>query len=288
MKNKMRKLLALILAIGLVCTMSACSSAGGGETTEPSQEETTAPVVDEPKMYEYVFEAECTDLRGKSGPGASGEASGTSMASTSADPEVSGDYHGFVTYLYQKGVSVNFVIKSDRDVENVKLVIRLGIESMDYYFNPSNYTIQIDSCSEDDLKDINDGGAVGNWDAFFMDYYGPDGDGKDDETHVRYTLDKWDCGEIHLDGTGSNSPINFTDFTITTTLSLKEGYTCISLITNNSSIPVNNKGVEMAGTYGAVAPCIDCIKLTTDAVLEMAVTYNNGCGTTAMTASEVE
>ena len=288
MKMTIKKVLALFLALVLIGMTSACGTAGGEPSTEPSQGETTAPTQEDAKMYVYTFEAECTDLRGKSGPGASGEASGTSMASTSSNPEVSGEFHGFVTYLYQKGVSVNFIIYSDRDVDNVKLDIRLGIESMDYYFNPANYKIQIDSCSEDDLKDINDGGAVGNWDAFFMDYYGPNGDGKDDESHVRYTIDKWDCGEIHLDGTGSNSPINFADFTITTTLSLKEGYTCISLITNNNSVPVNNKGEEMAGTYAAVAPCIDCIKLTTDAVLEMAVTYNNGCGTTAMTVSEVE
>ncbi len=100
-------------------------------------------------------------------------------------------------------------------MDNVQLDVRLGIESMDYYFNPSNYTIQIDSCTEDDLKETTEGGAEGNWDAFFMDYYGPDGEGKDDPNHERYTIDEWECGEIHLDGTGSNTPIGFEDFTIT-------------------------------------------------------------------------
>lgn len=268
MKNMMKKSVGFALAMGLMAAMTVPAAAEG--------------------MKVYTFEAENTDLRGKSGPGASGEASGTSMASTSSDETVSGDSHGYVTYLYQDGVSVNFVIKSEEDVDNVQLDVRLGIESMDYYFNPSNYTIQVDSCTEEDLKDNEDGGAVGNWDAFFMDYYGPDGDGKDDAEHERYTIDKWDCGEIHLDGTGSNTPIGFEDFTITKELSLKKGYTCISLITNNSDTPKNNEGAEMAGTYAAVAPCVDCIKLTTDADLDMAVTYDNGCGKTAVSVSDAE
>ena len=279
MKKTLKKLTALAMAVGLAATMTACDTGDGAPAGGSGASASGGLKV-------YTFEAENTDLRGKSGPGASGEASGTSMASTSDDPSVSGEDHGFVTYLYQDGVSVNFVIKSDRDVDNVQLDVRLGIESMDYYFNPSNYTIQIDSCTEDDLKEPTEGGAVGNWDAFFMDYYGPDGEGKDDPNHERYTIDEWECGEIHLDGTGSNTPIGFEDFTITKTLSLKAGYTCISLITNNSDTPVNNQGVEMAGTYAAVAPCVDCIKLTTDAELEMAVTYNNGCGTTGMAVAD--
>lgn len=283
MKKTIKKLSAFVLALGMMASIAACSSEGNPSANSSAPTDGDAP---SGAMKVYTFEAENTDLRGKSGPGASGEASGTSMASTSADPAVSGENHGFVTYLYQDGVSVNFVIESDRDVDNVQLDVRLGIESMDYYFNPSNYTIQIDSCTEDDLKETTEGGAVGNWDAFFMDYYGPNGEGKDDASHEQYTIDKWDCGEIHLDGTGSNTPIAFEDFTITKTLSLKKGYTCISLITSNSDTPVNNQGVEMAGTYAAVAPCVDCIKLTTDAVLDMAVTYNNGCGTTAMSVSD--
>lgn len=58
------------------------------------------------------------------------------------------------------------------------------------------------------------------------------------------------------------SGANFTD-AITVTVSLKEGYNCIQLITNNN---VNPAG-EGQGTFAGTAPMVDCIKLNTTAVL---------------------
>ncbi len=94
MKKTLKKLTALAMAVGLAATMTACDTGDGAPAGGSGASASGGLKV-------YTFEAENTDLRGKSGPGASGEASGTSMASTSDDPSVSGEDHGFVTYLYQ-------------------------------------------------------------------------------------------------------------------------------------------------------------------------------------------
>jgi hypothetical protein len=55
-------------------------------------------------------------------------------------------------------------------------------------------------------------------------------------------------------------PVDFADYTIAVNVSLKKGTNTISFITNNSD--------ALAGTtMGAAAPLLDCIKLTTEAVL---------------------
>ena len=47
------------------------------------------------------------------------------------------------------------------------------------------------------------------------------------------------------------------------TVSLKEGYNCIQLITCNNMNPAG----EGQGTFAGTAPMVDCIKLNTTAVL---------------------
>lgn len=74
-------------------------------------------------------------------------------------------------------------------------------------------------------------------------------EGSSEYTNVEYST-------IHLEGS------EYTD-AITVTMSLKEGYNCIQLITNNN---VNPAG-EGQGTFAGTAPMVDCIKLNTSAVL---------------------
>ena len=68
----------------------------------------------------YIFEAECTDLRGKAGSGYSGGATGSGLATHNAE-NIS-----YVTFLYTKGISVNFFVACDRNVTNAKLRARFG------------------------------------------------------------------------------------------------------------------------------------------------------------------
>lgn len=63
-------------------------------------------------------------------------------------------------------------------------------------------------------------------------------------------------GSVRLNGG------NFTD-AISVTIELSAGYNLIQLVTNNSTNPAG----EGNGTYAGTAPMVDCIKLTTTAVL---------------------
>lgn len=221
----------------------------------------------------YIFEAECTDLRSKEGPGQSGNAADSSMAQ--------GGYVGLsgggcVNFLYAEGMSMNFIIASDRDVTDAELTLRVGGEFMNVLLDPTTYTIRVDSVSEEDIDE--EDGAMGNWDSFFLDYY-TTGDGKDDPDHTMYTIDTWDCEEIHVDASSLPEAGGFTDFIITTELSLKKGLNCISLITSNSELPKTSSGDPVNGTYAAVAPVVDCIKIKTTAQLGMYGQRDNGQGT---------
>ena len=217
---------------------------------------------DEGKTVTYRFEAECTNIGGKEGPGWSGTSKAmTIVAETASNGSV-------VSYLYKKGMSVNFVIVSDRDVEDATLVLRLGAEFIDMRIDPSLYKIRVDPVSELDLIPVEEGGAWGAWDKDFLNYY-------TGSSFKGYYIDSWDCGEVHIDADKSKQVIGIADFAITTTLRLKKGVNSISLITNNS---VSDLGVSLGGTLEAVAPVVDAIKITTSANLGLYEPKDNGYG----------
>ncbi|MDR2201715.1 MAG: InlB B-repeat-containing protein [Clostridiales bacterium] len=64
------------------------------------------------------------------------------------------------------------------------------------------------------------------------------------------------------------SGANFSDAVVVQNLSLTKGYNLIRLVTNNTRRPMGE-----GGTYGATAPMIDCIKLTTSAVIAWDANY---------------
>ena len=202
----------------------------------------------------YVFEAEFTDTRGKSGTGYSG---GTSTYRDFAALDDSG--RGFITYLYKEGLSVNFFVVSDRDVNDAKFSVCLGAEFVRVHLTPDNYSFRVDpdilATDPDALKEIDAGGCLGNWDEFFLNWYTVDETGG-------YYIQNWTCGEIDIGEDGCELGY-WSVHTISMNLSLKKGFNCISLITDNSYI----EGESGHGTMGATAPCVDYISIETTAQL---------------------
>lgn len=213
----------------------------------------------------YVFEAECTDLGNKSGPAWSGSYTEAGMI-TSAEG-ASGGYA--VQGLGKPGNSVNFLVVCDTDIEDATLVLQLGnVTKYDMTLDSYNYSIRVDTIvSDEDLLPAPDG-AIGNWDEFFLGYY------DSLEQTGGYYINTWECGEIHFDApdpfTAGNVYMGDADgYTITSTLSLKKGVNCISLITANNETITGT-------TMTAMAPAVDCIEITTTAQLGMYYKIDNG------------
>ena len=219
----------------------------------------------------YVFEAECTDLRGKAGSGYSGGATGSGLATHNAEDIA------YVTFLYTEGISVNFFVACDRDVTDAKLRARFGAEFIYVLLNPENYTIRVDQAIDSayltdfDPDDLDSDGSLGNWDAFFLDYYGVD------ETDGYY-VSEWECGSIEIDASNQSDIVGWQTFDITFSLSLKRGINCISLITDNDEIT----GDAPHGTMTATAPVIDYISIETKAQLGAFNVKDNGEGENAV------
>lgn len=229
----------------------------------------------EGKKVEYTFEAENTNLEGKNGVGfSSGNLTGKDIVGYFADQGASNDYA--VTYLYSNGISVNFIIVSDREVYDAELTFRVAAEYMDMKlsgYGDENYRIRVDKVSESYLYDYNDmdhNGAWGRWDNMFLNKFEIDDmNNTPDDEH--YYLYDWECGDIHIDAAHKDKPAiatNFEDYLITARLHIFKGVTSISFITDNYDIPTSASGGAL-GTMRATAPIIDCIKIKTDAQLGM-------------------
>ena len=134
----------------------------------------------------------------------------------------------FVTYLYGNGITLEYEIYSDRDIDNVTLTLRLSGEIKDFYIQAKTpnmlepepvYTIKVN------------GKALNYSNIYFYD----------------------------VPSQSANTLLPFKDFVISVNVSLKTGLNVIELITDNELL--------MGGTMGATAPMVDCLKLTTYAVL---------------------
>lgn len=241
------------------CAFAACGGAGNGNGTAGGGFYSSDYIVThtEGQTVTYSFEAENTDLTNKSGPGFSGTFTEKQMVLRGEG--ASANY--CVTGMNQNGNSLNFIIASDRDVTDATLILRLGADcKFSYTFNADTFRVRIDPVNDEDVKDYLDGGAWGNWDQFFLDYY--DDDNPDGQPFAGIYLDEYSCGDVTVTAT-SDDPSGFADFIVCTDLKLQAGLNCISLITNNNEAPV---GASNA-TYKATAPIVDCIKITTSAQL---------------------
>lgn len=172
----------------------------------------------------YVFEAEDTNLDGKIGNGLSGTAPGTAMVQTSTDHGASNDR--FIGYLYDLGLTLEFQIVSDMEIEDATIVFRFSAEMRDFDIDPSTFTIAV------------------NYE--FQQYE------KISFTNVpKSTSDDVSAGVKALP---------FKDYTIATNVKLVEGRNFIQL-------QVNNDDPTPGTTMTAIAPLVDCLKITTEAVL---------------------
>lgn len=208
----------------------------------------------------YTLEAEYTNVENKSGTAFSGERSGTNMI-VAGDSTASNGYA--IAGLCKKGLSINFVIVCDRDVEDATLILRVGNEEVANAFftiTSESFLIRVDPVSEYDVDSYKNGGAWGMWDEEFLAFY--DDDNPEGSAFKGYYVDTWDCGDISFAATSSD-PSGFEDWTVTANLKLSAGLNCISLITNNSDVPSNTG--SNGSTLFATAPVVDCIKIKTDA-----------------------
>ncbi|MBR0407582.1 MAG: InlB B-repeat-containing protein [Clostridia bacterium] len=89
----------------------------------------------------WVFEAEDTNLTGKTGPAISGTANeiGMIMASDS----VGASNGRFVGYMYQIGNSVDFYLAADEDLDDVTIILSLSAEMEDLHLTPEKYGVSL-------------------------------------------------------------------------------------------------------------------------------------------------
>ena len=177
-----------------------------------------------------------------------------------------GNNNACFSYLYVEGMTVNFIVVSDRDVEKAELSFCLGGEFVDMLVDSELFTVRVDTVAELDLMPTDEGGALGLWDDAFLNY---NGNMPEDEYLV------FECPiDATIHGAGSQQPTDFQEFLITTSLKLYEGVNCISMV-------ISGKDFETAdiGTMQCQAPCVDYMSITTEAQLGFYAQQNNGYGT---------
>ena len=186
----------------------------------------------------YAFEAELTDLSGKTGFGYSISYNDEQMIRYDSPERNQSARMGFsVGYLYAEDLSLEFVIYSDRDVDNVTLKARLSAEFRDIYIAPEQVT---------------QGGDT---------YY---------SFQFLVNDESVDYEPIALTGAKAQMTPDqrpYDDWTISKTVSLKEGMNEIVLWVANSH--------EFESTVNAVAPMVDTLYLTADANLSWEPLWSN-------------
>lgn len=97
---------------------------------------------------EYVFEAENTDLTGKSGPGYSGQSNDGGLVVDKASLGASSG--SAVSYMYKRGCSLEFYIASS-EAATAKFILRLAAEDniLDMTLTQANYTILVNGTKID-------------------------------------------------------------------------------------------------------------------------------------------
>lgn len=175
----------------------------------------------------YNFEAELVDLTGKKGYGYSISYDDEQLIRYDSVDMQQGASMGYsVGYLYHEDLYIDFVITSDKAVSNVELSARLSAEFHDVFIAPEQTT--------------KDGQTY--FDFWFM---------------VNGT--KLDYSPIALKGgqpTGMTPQRAFDEWVINNKVSLKAGTNTIRLYVANSEF--------FESTVSAMAPMIDCIRLSYD------------------------
>jgi len=198
---------------------------------------------------EQIFEAEHTSFVGKVGVGISGTIEGTGMILNYAIPQGEGkdpSNKAATGWLFGSEIYFDFYIISDKDVDDAKLVIRLG--------NELNETIA---------------GFDGK--AFQLRVGVPTGEVGPGGHKIQYedqTVIAWKGGPYTVPAQGLY--VEFYDYYITDSLSLKKGVNVLSFEI------IYNKLVEVDGTFECFGPVVDCFKITTSANLSWGVDPETG------------
>ena len=186
----------------------------------------------------YDFEAELTSLVGKSGTGYSYGRNDEELIRLDTESRNQGAHmDASVGYLYNPGLTVDYVIYSDRAVDNVTLSARLSAEFRNIYIAPEQTTV---------------GGTI--YQSF----------------QFRVNNVSVDYDPIALEGAKDQAVPDqrpFDDWEINDTVSLVEGANTITLVVNNAD--------QFESTIAARAPRIDCIQLSTDAELSWEPVWAN-------------
>lgn len=190
----------------------------------------------------YLFEAEHVNLTVDGTPtgipiqgmGASGGSEGANMVDSPAPGTegINANNGYYVTYLYKRGITLFFNINSDRDVKNATLVFRITCENVGF------------AISGTETNTTASGTKISTYSVFcnndFIDYP---------------TIEITDV--TGHQSTGGRRP--FSDYTLSTNLSLKQGENTLQFITDNDN--------PMGGTMAATAPVVDCIKIKSSSEL---------------------
>lgn len=89
----------------------------------------------------WLFEAEDTNLTGKTGPAISGTANEVGMIQMVENVGASNDR--FVGYMYQFGNTVDFYLACDEDADDVRIILRLSAEMEDLTLVPDLYGVSV-------------------------------------------------------------------------------------------------------------------------------------------------
>lgn len=144
---------------------------------------------------QFTFEAEyISTIEDMSGAGYSGTATGLEMIKGDDGTAKASNNH-WVTFLYAKGITLEYVINSDRDVSDAKMALRLSAEVMDITIDTQSYNILVN------------------------------------DKLIAYP----EISITDVPSQGSGKTKEFQDFTITKALSLKQGENHIKLVTNNNN-----------------------------------------------------
>ena len=197
-------------------TAAMCVGFAACDKGGPTDDDTTNEDLE--NLTTYTFEAEHTDLSNWYGAGFSSNPAGT-MAITADKWNANASNGYFICDMYANGSTIAFDIEASADVDNVTLVLRATAEK----------------------------GIASLTDEQFMVGYYPDGESS---TIIEY-------GKLEFDGVKSDWKESglrpFSDFTISKTVSLKQGINHIVFAVMNDD--------AIGGTAKASGCLIDCIKL---------------------------
>lgn len=169
----------------------------------------------------YTFEAEYVDFTGMSGNGYSGSMAGVGLIVKQKSESQNASNGHYAGWAYKEGYTLTFNIESDAYVEDAVIVLRLSAEFYDMTYTDETYLVQVNG------------------------------------TDLEYP----DISITGVPAQGTNEWKPFANFTISTSVTLKEGPNTIKLIVNNSD------RLGDSGTMYATAPLVDCMYIYTDAGL---------------------